>query len=164
MSGSATAFGRLQFLLGPFRLQMLHMKMRKISQDYDQVMSREINFDDVITVPWFALLCRVKVSNKAKDIKKNDSSFELHDQFISAIQESYLLNMFDNYQEVSSDRLLQINCTEDVVKYMLDMFDYFNVQLFYNPSKEVLVKKGEDDLFLYCQVKYETFIPRGIHN
>ena len=30
MSGSATAFGRLQFLLGPFRLQMLHMKMRKL--------------------------------------------------------------------------------------------------------------------------------------
>ena len=29
MVGSATAFGRLEFL-GPFRLQLLHMKMKKI--------------------------------------------------------------------------------------------------------------------------------------
>ena len=28
MAGSATAFGRLEFL-GPFRLQLLHMKMKK---------------------------------------------------------------------------------------------------------------------------------------
>ena len=156
MSGSATAFERLQFLLGPFRLQMLHMKMKKVSQDYDQYMEHEINFDDVISVPWFALLGRVKVSNKAKDIKKNDSSFELHDQFISAIQESYLLNMFDNFQEVSGDRLQHINCADDVVKYILDMLDYYNIQLFYDPAKEVTAKEGEDDLFIYCQVNLKS--------
>ena len=31
MAGSATAFGRLEFL-GPFRLQLLHMKMKKVCQ------------------------------------------------------------------------------------------------------------------------------------
>ena len=31
MKGSATAFGRLEYL-GPFGLQMLHMKMKKIAQ------------------------------------------------------------------------------------------------------------------------------------
>ena len=31
MKGSGTAFGRLEFL-GPFRLQMLHMKMKKVAQ------------------------------------------------------------------------------------------------------------------------------------
>ena len=31
MAGSATAFGRLEYL-GPFRLQMLHMKMKKVCQ------------------------------------------------------------------------------------------------------------------------------------
>ena len=32
MKGSASAFGRLEFLGGPFRLQLLHMKMRKVVQ------------------------------------------------------------------------------------------------------------------------------------
>ena len=79
MAGSATAFERLDFL-GPMRLQMLHMYMKKISQDFSFGMVREINFDDVLTVPWASSLSRIKVSNKAKDIKKNDSSFERHSQ------------------------------------------------------------------------------------
>ena len=33
MSGSATAYGRLEFL-GPCRIQLLHMKMKKVGQDY----------------------------------------------------------------------------------------------------------------------------------
>ena len=37
MTGSATAFGRLEFL-GPFRLQLLHMKMKKICQDFSVCM------------------------------------------------------------------------------------------------------------------------------
>ena len=65
MAGSATAFGRLEFL-GPFRLQLLHMKMKKISQDYAVCMKREINFDDKLSLPWLTALTRVKVSNKAK--------------------------------------------------------------------------------------------------
>ena len=39
----------------------------------------------------------MKISNKEKDIKKNDSSFELHDQWLAAVQSSYLINMFDNF-------------------------------------------------------------------
>ena len=66
MSGSATAFGRLEFL-GPVRLQLLHMKMKKVTQDYEQVMPKEVNFEDELTVPWIAGLSRIKVSNKVKD-------------------------------------------------------------------------------------------------
>ena len=162
MSGSATAFGRLEFL-GPIRIQMLHMKMKKISQDYGQNMKHEINFDDTLTIPWFALMCRVRVSNKSKNIKKNDSSFELHDQFIACIQESYLLNMFDNYQEAFGDRLLHISSLADALEYVYDMLDYFGIQLFYDPKKEFTIEEGEDDPFLYCQVvktllQYEKII------
>ena len=62
MAGSATAFGRLEFL-GPFRLQLLHMKMKKICQDFSTCMKREINFDDKASLPWLVALTRVKVSN-----------------------------------------------------------------------------------------------------
>lgn len=65
--------GRLEYL-GPFRLQLLHMKMKKIAQDYAECMKNENNFDDKLSVPWLSSLSRVKVSNKSKDIKKNDSS------------------------------------------------------------------------------------------
>ena len=80
MVGSATAFGRLEFL-GPFRLQMLHMKIKKVCQDYSECMRHEINYDDQISLAYLTALTRMKISNKGKDIKKNDSSFEKHDQF-----------------------------------------------------------------------------------
>ena len=123
MIGSATAFGRLEYL-GPFRLQLLHMKMKKIAQDYSSCMKREINFDDVLTVSWLSALTRVKVSNKGKEIKKNDSSFERHDQFIAAVQTSYLMNLYDNYNEEHPERLKSVNSTGDAVKFVLDMLEY----------------------------------------
>ena len=84
MSGSSTAFERLDFI-GPCRIQMLHMKMKKVCQDYFLVMPKEINYDDVCSLPWMTSLTGIKVSNKEKDIKKNDASFELHDQWIAAV-------------------------------------------------------------------------------
>ena len=122
MSGSGTAFGRLEFL-GPFRLQLLHMKMKKIAQDYAHCMKNDINFDDVLSLPWCASLTRITVSNKVKDIKRNDSSFEKHDQFIAAVQASFLMNMFDNYQEGHGEQLISVDSTNDVVTYIINMFN-----------------------------------------
>ena len=42
--------------LGPFKLQLLHMKMKKICQDYGACMKQEMNFDDNISLPWMAAL------------------------------------------------------------------------------------------------------------
>ena len=152
MIGSATAFGRLEFL-GPFRLQLLHMKMKKVSQDYSSCMKREINFDDVLTLPWLAALTRVKVSNKGKEIKKNDSSFERHDQFLAAVQASYFVNLFDNFTEEHPERLAAVHSLDDTVKFVMDMLDSFAIQLFYDPGrKEPDMNEGEDDLYRYCQV------------
>ena len=151
MSGSVTAFGRLEFL-GPVRLQMLHMKMKKVSQDYSLCMPKEINYDDVLSLAWLTALTRMKVSNKEKDIKKNDSSFERHDQFLTAVQSSYLVNMFDVYVERNPDKLNDVTNTEEATKFILGMLDEFNIQLFYDPSRvESEVKNCEDDLFKYCQ-------------
>ena len=151
MAGSATAFGRLEFL-GPVRLQMLHMKMKKVSQDYSLCMPNEINYDDVLSLAWLTALTRMKVSNKEKDIKKNDSSFERHDQFLTAVQCSYLANMFDTYVDKNPDKLNDVTNTEEATKFILGMLDEFNIQLFYDPSREEPEKvEGEDDLFNYCK-------------
>ena len=56
--------------LGPFKLQLLHMKMKKICQDYGACMKQEMNFDDNISLPWMAALTRVKVSNKARELRR----------------------------------------------------------------------------------------------
>ena len=152
MVGSATAFGRLEFL-GPFRLQLLHMKMKKISQDYAVCMKNDRNFDDILALPWLTELTRIKVSNKAKDIKKNDSSFERHDQFMAAVQSSYLVNMFDKYQDQHPEKLESVKNTKEAMKFVLDMLDEFDIQLYYDPSRvEPGQQEGEDDLFQYCQV------------
>ena len=153
MAGSASAFGRLEFI-GPCRLQMLHMKMKKISQDYSLCMKQEVNYDDVLSLAWLTALTRMKVSNKEKDIKKNDSSFEKHDQFLAAVQSSYLINMFDNYHEKNPDKLKNVDTTEDAVNFVLELLDEFDIQLFFDPNRNYMQKEGEDDLFLYCQVKW----------
>ena len=133
MSGSATAFERLSFL-GPCRLQLLHMKMKKVIQDYSLCMPSEINYDDVLTLPWVTALTGMKISNKEKDIKKNDSSFELHDQWIATVQSSYLLNMFDNFNDMYPEKLDAVQKTEDVIDYMMSMLHEFQVQVFFDPE------------------------------
>ena len=95
----------------------------------------------------------MKISNKEKNIKKNDSSFEKHDQWITAVQSSFLVNMFDNFVEKFPERLEQVSSTEDTVKFVLDMLEEFNIQLYFDPiEKELGDQTGEDDLFVYCQV------------
>ena len=151
MAGSATAFGRLEFL-GPFRLQLLHMKMKKICQDFASSMKQEINFDDKLSVPWLVALSRMKISNKAKDIKKNDSTFERHDQFLATIQTSYLVNMFDNYMVDNSKLLEEVTDTKTAVKFVHGMLDSFGITLYYDPGMPDPEKRGgEDDLFMYCK-------------
>ena len=153
MAGSATAFDRLEFL-GPFRLQLLHMKMKKTSQDYSLGMKRDINFDDVLTIAWQAAMTRTKVSNKAKDIKKNDSSFERHDQFIQAVQSNFLVNMFDNYQILCPEKLASIDCLEKVIAFILEMLDSYDICLFYDPTRQERdTTDSEDDLLIYCKVR-----------
>jgi hypothetical protein len=81
MAGS-TAFGRLEFL-GNMRLGLMHLKMKKVCVDYAAMMPSLVNFDDVGCLAW---LCSIsnkhKISNKSKEIKKNDNSFKHHDQVI----------------------------------------------------------------------------------
>ena len=160
MAGSATAFGRLEFL-GPFRLQLLHMKMKKICQDFAATMKHEINFDDKLSVPWLAALSRMKISSKAKDIKKNDSSFERHDQFIATVQTSYLANMFDNYMVENGNKLEEVSDQKSAVRFVHGMLDSFGIKLYYDPTMsdlEVEEKEGEDEMFVYCKDMIVRFL------
>ena len=106
-----------------------------------------------------AALTRVKVSNKAKEIKKNDSSFERADQFIAAVQASYLGNMFDNYMIGNPKALDDIESEHAAVGFVLGMFDAFNIELYFDPSKPVHEKgEGEDDMYDYCKEMVERFL------
>ena len=140
MAGSATALGRLEFL-GPFRLQLLHMKMKKVVVDYTSGMKSDINFDDVLTLPWMSALTRIKITNKGKDIKKNDSTFERHDQFLTAVQKSYLVNLFDNYQNEHPERLAEVASLDETVMYIWEMLDSFGIQLRFSRNRLLLLKR-----------------------
>ena len=153
MSSAATAFERLEFL-GPCRLQMLHMKMKKVVQDFSIAMKEALNYDDVLSLAWSAALSRMKVGNKEKDIKKNDSSFERHDQFITAVQTSYLVNLFDNYLVKYPEKLDRVDSTDSAVQYIIQMLQEFNIQWYYDPNTEDTSKGDEDDLFRYCKVLF----------
>ena len=83
----------------------------------------------------------------------------MHDQFLGAVQTSYLLNMFDNYMEKNAKKLEAVKDTNSAVSFVLGMFDDFGVQLFFDPSKSVPEKKkGEDDMFSYCKDMVERFL------
>ena len=88
-----------------------------------------VNFEDVLSLSWLASLARIKVANKAKDIKKNDSTFELHDQFATAVQSSYLANMFDNYTGKNPSLLSSVKSFEDVMSFMHGMLSSYGIQL-----------------------------------
>ena len=122
-------------------------------------MKHEVNFDDKLSLPWLTSLTRVKVANKAKDIKKNDSTFERHDQFIAEVQKSYLVNMFDNYQNDNKGKLEAVASNESAVAFVLDMLDAFNIQLYFDPTKPMAEReRGEDDLFMYCRDMVSRFL------
>ena len=119
----------------------------------------EVNLDDKISLPWLAALTRVKVTNKAKEIKKNDSTFERHDQFLAEVQISYLLNMFDNYQMMNKDKLQAVDSYDAAVSYVLGLLDAYDIQLFFNPDKPLPgSKKGEDDMYIYCRDMVTRFV------
>ena len=61
MSGSSTAFGKLEFI-GPCRIQLMHMKMKKVCQDYYLAWKNEINYDDILSLPFVTALTGMKVS------------------------------------------------------------------------------------------------------
>ena len=103
-----------------------------------------------MSLPWFSALTRVKVTNKAKDIKKNDSTFERHDQFLAEVQIGYVLNMFDNHMMENKDKLDAVKSFESAVTFVLDMLDAYDIQLYYDPQKELPEMEG-DDMYVYCR-------------
>ena len=85
MSGSTTAFGRMEFL-GMMRLGLLHAKMKKVCVDMQGLMPNVANFEDQGCLAYLAQLAeKTNISNRKEDIKKDDLSFERHDQFYSAV-------------------------------------------------------------------------------
>ena len=99
----------------------------------------------------------MRVSNKAKDIKKNDSSFERHDQFLAEVQTGYVLNMFDNYLIENQEKLDAVDSFESAVAFVLGMLEAYDVQLYYDPEKK-LPQEDHDDLYVYCRDMVTRFL------
>ena len=66
---SVTAFERLDFL-EIFRLQLFHMKMAKVFQDFKSCLKRETNLEDEGSLAWISNILGMDwVSNNAQKIK-----------------------------------------------------------------------------------------------
>ena len=161
MRQEVTAHGRLQYASGPFRLEGMHMKMRKIIIDYRAMMASTVNFSDPLCMAEMASRTdQSKISNKEEHIKKNDSSFERHDQFIAEVAIASGVNAFDNYDQLYPERLDEVFDLETATKYMIDMMNEYNIleNLFYNPAlhdpTQLMPSGEEDDLFVYCRAGF----------
>jgi hypothetical protein len=167
LAQNVTAFGRLEFCGGPFRLEGMHSKMSKVSHDLKGLMRNEVNFDDECCLAQLSTLLGKEISNQKKKIVKNDSSFERHDQFVTEVGTAYGLNLFDNYDHRYPERLDAVRTKDEALHYVADMFAEYDVMInmYYNPelhdpeqARHGPVKQGEDDLFIYSR---EGFIRCG---
>ena len=138
---------------------MLVENIEFLLKDFSVCWKNDVNLDDKLSLPWFAALTRMRVSNKGKDIKKNDSSFERHDQFLAEVQTNLLLNMFDNHHVQDPEKLKDVDSYATVVSYILNFLDAFDVQLYFDPEKPLPEKnEGEDDMYIYCRDMVTRFI------
>lgn len=162
MAQEVTAHGRLQYASGPFRLEGMHMKMRKIIIDYRAMMPSTVNFSDILCMAELASRTdQTKISNKEEHIKRNDSSFERHDQFIAEVSSAYGVNAFDNYDQMYPERLDEVSDLATATQYMIDMMDEFGIleNLFYNPAlhdptQMMQSEEAHDDCYVYCRAGF----------
>ena len=160
MSGSTTAFGRLEFL-GDMRLGLFHLKMKKVTVDFKAMMRHVTNYDDRGSLAFLAASTNcTKVTSDEKEIKK---SFELHDQFFEAVAEQGLANIFSNWIAANPDELLAVVDEESAVNFVLAMLSHYGVigGLFFDPRGQVeqVQVAGEDDLMLYYRELVTRFLP-----
>ena len=167
MAGSVTAFGRLEFL-GDMRLGLLHMKMKKLCQDMAATMKSVVNFEDRGCVAWLShIASKTNISNRQKDIKKDDSSFEHHDQFFAHIASEAILNLYDNYTALNPEACKSVVNQESAVGFVVTMLESYGVLqgIFFNPDQEdqedqeEAIINGEDDLFKYYVELIQRFLP-----
>ena len=68
--------------------------------------------------------------------------------------------MFDNYIGKYSKSLDEVTSTDTAIKFVLNMLEEFDIQLYYDPTKPTTQEKtkGEDDMFSYCKDMVERFL------
>ena len=163
MAGSTTAFGRLEYL-GHMRLGMMHLKMKKLCIDIGALMPNVANFEDRGGLAYLAQLTeKTFFSNKKDEIKKDDSTFEKHDQFVAAVAGQALANMYVNWVKERPDMAEGVKDKESAVEYVLQMLHHYGVLdlLTYDPERRAAeeARTGEDDLFSYYREMVARFLP-----
>ena len=53
------------------------------------------------------------------------------------------MNMFDNFVELYPQRLVAVETEEDVIKFMLDMFEEYDIELFYDPNSALWLEMAQ---------------------
>lgn len=161
MSGSTTAFGRMEFL-GMMRLGLLHAKMKKVCVDMQALMPNVANFEDQGCLAYLAQLAeKTNISNRKEDIKKDDSSFERHDQFYSAVAGQALANMWQNWVQARPSLVEEVVDKQSAVDLVLQMLNHFGIleRLTYDPDRVEEQQRPEDDLFEYYRELVVRFLP-----
>ena len=70
-----------------------------------------------------------------------------------AVQSGYLINMFDNYLIKHPNSLKGITCLHDIVQFVLNMLEFYSIELYFDPDKEDPSRnEDDDDLYIYCKV------------
>ena len=68
--------------------------------------------------------------------------------------------MFDNYIGKNSKSLDEVTSTNTAIRFVLNMLQEFDIQLYYDPNKPTTHEKtkGEDDMFSYCKDMVERLL------
>jgi hypothetical protein len=159
MAGSVTAFGRLEFL-GGMRLGLMHLHMKKVCVDMAAMMPSLANVNDQGSLAWHATITgKNRISNKTKDIKKNDSSYEEHKQFFCALAEQALGNLLDNALKEDPELLSHVKDEKTAVESVVTLLDSYGVLERMLYQQEYHQERPTDDLFCYYRELIVRYLP-----
>ena len=126
------------------------------------LMPNVANFEDQGCLAFLAQLAeKTNISNRKEDIKKDDASFERHDQFYGAVAGQALANMWQNWVQARPSLVEEVKDKQSAVDLVLQMLNHFGIieRLTYNPNRVEEQQLPEDDLFEYYRELVVRFLP-----
>ena len=135
--------------------------MKKVCLDMGSLMPQMANFEDRGCLSYMAhLMEKTNISNNPKEIKKNDDSFERHDQFLAAVASQALGNMWENWVLARPSVVGEVRDKQSAVDIVLQMLHHFGVidRLTFDPERVEEVELPEDDLFSYYREAVVRFL------
>ena len=132
---SITSIERLDYL-EIFRLELFHLKMSKVFQDFKFCMQKEQNMDDEGTLPWFSTILGFDwASNKAQKIKR-DGNFERHDQLFMEVGTQFLVNALENFLKTNPNSISAVHDELSAESFVLGFLMKTNIEFFFKQDTQ----------------------------